>query len=266
MKKSLTLISTLGRLSLLCLLMLTVFSCKSKKIATQNADEHLGIRRILAEHAKAEPDFKTLVTRVQLTYDDGKSKQRINANIRMKKNEVIWMKASILGITVAKALLTPDSVSVYESLSKTYFEGDYRWISNWLGIDLSFDQVQALLLGQSTLELKANALHQSISDNKYILEPKQPHALYRQSLAIYPNNFKIANQTMEEIQEKRIFTLDYSDYQKVGKDFYPSNINLQSIGSDKTMRLHFQVRKVDVNPNIGFPYEIPNTYKPMSLD
>ena len=259
-------IKNIWRLSIVCFFALSISSCKTKKITSEVADNSLNVRQIVTQHHIAEPDFNTLASRVQVNYDDGKSKQRVNANIRMKKDEVIWITASVLGITVAKALLTPDSVSVYESVSKSYFEGDYALISNWLGVDINFQQAQALLLGQATVELKPNALHKSISDNKYILEPKKHDTSYKQSLAIYPSNFKIANQTIEKFGQRRIFTLDYGDYQKIEESYYPLDINFQNIDDDKIMRLHLHVRKVDVNPNLSFPYRVPSGYKQMQIE
>lgn len=254
----------LWRISILCFFALA--SCKSTKTVTDIADASLNTRQLISQHSKAEPSFKTLATRVQINYDDGKSKQRVNANIRMKKDEVIWVTASVLGITVAKALLTPDSVSVYESISKTYFEGDYKLLSNWLGVNLNFKQAQALLLGQATIDLKANALTEHISDNKYILVPKIQHPLYRQNLAIYPKTFKVANQTVEKNDKSGIFTLDYGEYQSINGAYYPLDINLQSIEKGKTMRLQINVRKVDINPKLNFPYRVPSDYKQMQID
>lgn len=266
MKHSSHMYKILWRFSIVCFFMLALSSCKSTKLATEIADESLSIRQIVTQHHKADPDFTTLATRVQINYDDGKSKQRVNANIRMKKDEVIWITASVLGITVAKAMLTPDKVSVYESISKRYFEGDYQLLSNWLGVDLNFHQAQALLLGQATVSLKPSALYQSISDNKYMLEPKGHHALFRQNLTIYPQNFKIANQTIEKFGKKQIFTLDYPAYQKVEDSYYPSDIHLQNIEENKIMRLHLTVRKIDLNPKLSFPYKVPSGYKPMKID
>lgn len=266
MKQKLRFNTTIFRFATLFFFALAISSCKSKKFATETADKNLSARQLITQHHKAAPDFNTLASRVQVNYDDGKTTQRVNANIRMKKDEIIWVTASVLGITVAKALLTPDSVSVYESISKRYFEGDYGLISDWLGVDLNFQQAQALLLGQATVNLKPNAVHQSISDNKYVLEPKSHDESYKQSLAIYPNNFKIANHTIEKFGQRRIFTLDYGAYQKVEDSFYPSDINLQNIEDEKIMRLHLHMRKIDLNPNLSFPFKIPNGYKQMQLD
>src|SRR5690625_1111661 len=257
---------SIWRLSVLCFFVLSITSCKSKKFISETADKSINVRQIVTQQQLAEPDFTTLASRVQVNYDDGDTKQRVNVNIRMKKDEIIWITASVLGITVAKALLTPDSVSVYESLSKSYFEGDYSLAEDWLGVDLNFQQIQALLLGQATVELRPNALFKSISDNKYILEPKTHDLAYRQSLAIYPSNFKIANHTIEKFGQRRIFTLDYGKYQKVEDSYYPLDINFHNIDNDKIMRLHLQVRKVDVNPNLSFPYRIPSGYKQMQIE
>lgn len=258
--------SILLRISLICFFALAVASCRSSKAITETADPSLSTRQLISQHHKASPEFKTLASRVQVNYEDAKSKQRLTANIRMKKDEVIWITASVLGITVAKAMLTPDSVSAYESVSKTYFEGDYQLISKWLGVELNFKQVQALLLGQATIDLKPNALKEHISDNKYVLEPKVQQPLYRQNISLYPENFKIANQTIEKIFQKAIFTLDYQNYQRIDGAYYPSDIHLQSIDGDKITRLQLSVRKVDLNPNLSFPYRVPSDYKQMQLD
>lgn len=266
MKQQAIVIKNILRLSVLFLFVLCITSCKSKKFVSETADKSLNVRQIIAQQQLAEPDFTTLASRIQVNYDDGSSKQRINVNIRMKKDEIIWITASVLGITVAKALLKPDSVSVYESVSRTYFEGDYSLAKDWLGVELNFQQIQALLLGQSTVELKPSQLYKSISDNKYILEPRLHNLDYKQSLAIYPSNFKIANQSIEKFGQRRIFTLDYGTYQKVDGSYYPVDINFQNIDNDKIMRLHLHVRKVDVNPNLSFPYRIPNGYKQMQIE
>lgn len=253
---------------LLPIFLLAVFavSCKSKKRVSETALTSLSVRNVVDEHRKAFPDFETLATRVQLQYDDGKSKQRVSANIRMKKDEIIWITANVLGITVAKAMLTPDSVQIYESISRRSFEGDYRVLSNWLGIDIDFKQAQAIFLGQSVMELKANSLLYAISDNKYTLEPKFQHPLFKQHLAIYPSNFKVANYSLEQTDQNRIFTLSYADYDKVGEDYYPSQISIQSIDDKKILRLHIDTRKIDLNPKLSFPFKIPSGYKAIRLE
>jgi hypothetical protein len=39
---------------------------------------------------------------------------------------------------MAKASITPTSVSYYEKIKGTYFEGDFSALSQWLGTDLDY--------------------------------------------------------------------------------------------------------------------------------
>jgi hypothetical protein len=48
---------------------------------------------------------------------------------------------------MAKASITPTSVSYYEKIKGTYFEGDFSALSQWLGTDLDYNKIQNMLLG-----------------------------------------------------------------------------------------------------------------------
>jgi hypothetical protein len=53
---------------------------------------------------------------------------------------------------MAKASITPTSVSYYEKIKGTYFEGDFSALSQWLGTDLDFNKIQNMLLGEAAHE------------------------------------------------------------------------------------------------------------------
>src|SRR5690606_14237698 len=89
-------------------------------------------------------------------YETEDRSQSITVSLRMEKDKIIWVKASILGITIAKVLITPDSVGYYETIGKTYFEGDFTLLGEWLGTPINFQQAQNLLLGQSIFDLNAS--------------------------------------------------------------------------------------------------------------
>src|SRR5699024_7139863 len=104
--------------------------------------EALSAKEVVKLHQDASPDFETIAGRMQLAYETEDSGQRISVNFRIKKDEVIWAKASILGITIAKVYITPQSVQYYETIGKTYFDGDFSLLSDWLGTEINFEQAQ----------------------------------------------------------------------------------------------------------------------------
>jgi hypothetical protein len=48
---------------------------------------------------------------------------------------------------MAKASITPTSVSYYEKIKGTYFEGDFSALSQWLGTE-DYNKIQNMLLGE----------------------------------------------------------------------------------------------------------------------
>jgi hypothetical protein len=122
-----------------------VLSCKSAKtIHSGEANLNLSTKQLIRENAKQTPNFKTLSARVKLDINQGDKVDAYTINFRMEKDKQILLMST--PISVVKALITPDKVRFYNKLDNTYFDGDYKYLSDLLGIDLDFQKVQNLLL------------------------------------------------------------------------------------------------------------------------
>ena len=102
----------------------------------------------------AEPMVRAINTTFTFLNAKGKAqinlkgnKQGANLALRMRRDSIIWVSASLAGIEGVRAVLTRDSVRVINRLEKTYFSGGYDYLSKLLNVPLSFAQMQALLLG-----------------------------------------------------------------------------------------------------------------------
>ena len=126
-------------------------------------------------------------------------------------------------------MITPEKVSFYNKLDNTYFEGDYKYLSDLLGIDLDFKKVQNLLLGEAFFNLKDNAYNVSVNDNSYILQPKKQQALFELFYLINPSHFKISSQQISQPQEQRHLQIDYLTYQEVDKQIFPQQIKVIAV-------------------------------------
>ena len=102
----------------------------------------------------AEPTVRATNTTFTFLNAKGKAqinlkgnKQGANLALRMRRDSIIWVSASLAGIEGVRAVLTRDSVRVINRLEKTYFSGGYDYLSKLLNVPVSFAQMQALLLG-----------------------------------------------------------------------------------------------------------------------
>lgn len=244
---------------------LVIFTaCGTAKIDTSKP-ESLSAREVIKLHNHAIPKFETLAGRMQLAYETEDNGQRISVNFRIKKDEAIWAKASILGITIAKVYITPKSVQYYETIGKTYFDGDFSLLSDWLGTDIDFEQAQNILLGQSIFHLNGNQYSTAIFNNNFKIEPKIQPENFKHTLYLNPTNFKVVSATLAQPEWDRILTLQYDSYQKIDNQFFPTRISIVNTESREQTKIEIVYRKIDINENVSFPFEIPNGYNRITL-
>ena len=130
------------------LLFLTVdYKTKRAVVATTGkVTTEKQVQEVWQHHLASFPAFKTLVGSVQVSYNDGKNSQSLPLSFRMEKDKAIWLSAP-LGI--AKVLITPEKAAFFNRLDSTYFNGDFSYISRLLGVEVDFDALQNLLLGNA---------------------------------------------------------------------------------------------------------------------
>jgi len=232
---------------------------------SSTADAGLALKSIVASHNAAAPQFKTLAGRMYVAYEDEKKSQGITVSLRMQKDEKIWIKASLLGVTIAKAMITKNSVQYYETIGNTYFDGDFQLLSNWLGTDIDFNKAQAILLGQSVFDLNANTYDSAIVTNKYRLQPKRPLGDFYFSLLLNPDTFKVSQESVSQPSEKRQLKVQYGQYQLIENETFPTTIEINADDDGKKTKVEVEYRKIDLNPTINFSFKIPNGYSQIAL-
>lgn len=256
----------LTRILLLIFVLATFLSsCKSAKTGA-NLDGGINSAELVNLHKNTEPRFTTLASRVNVNYDDGKSSQSLTVSLRIIKDETIWVSASILGISIARLLITPDKVSYYETINKTYFDGDFSLLSSWLGVDVDFLMVQNILMGQAVFPVSSNKYEASVFGSNYRLTPKTQHQLFKHIFLVNPANNRMASQQIVQEEEQRVLTVDYAAYQNAGLFLFPKEIRLNAIEKNDQTRIILDFRTVDINPEVTFPFRIPGGYDQIILD
>ena len=222
---------------LLCFSLIVLNSCKGTKAVSESKVKRLTAEKIIANHYNRSFNFETLNAKIKVKYDDGKKSFSPNATLRIEKDKKIWISVKMLGITLAKVMITPEKVSYYEKINNTYFDGDFKGLSEWLGTkDLDFDKVQQLLLGQALFNLREDKYKSVIVEKAYQLKPKTEKVLFERLFLLHPDNFKIASQQLKQPVENRNLTIDYRSYQKVGNQEFPKEINIQALeGNSKNI-------------------------------
>lgn len=199
---------------------------------------------------------------MKIDYSDGESTQGVSVSLRMEKDKAIWISAPF---GMVKAYITPQRVSFYNKLENEYFDGDFSYLSNLLGIDLDFEKVQNLLLGQALFDLRKDKYDIALTDVNYQLTPKKPMDLFKALFHIEPQNFKMATQQLSQPLKKRLLEISYKNYQKINKWIIPNTVLITAIDKGLKNTIDIEYRNIEFNQQVSFPYKIPKGYKEIVL-
>lgn len=261
-------------------------SCKSReKITLNNGRCILDFKnaRTLTSHLK-EKEFKfdRLNAKLSVDAEIDSTSASFTVTLRMKRDSVIWMSLSKLGIEGARALITKDSVKFLKRPlgddTGKFFVGDYAYISKMLNTDLDFEMLQSLLIGNSvefydedekikpgidncqyTLgTIRKKKLRKVMEKGKELKEPAQ-------SIYMIPETFKIARILFYEFGPDRSFDATYSAFeQKDSTQLFPMKMNY-TIKAQKTVKIDLVYSKIVLNEEQTFPFKIPENYEAISI-
>ncbi len=250
---------------LILLLAIAISSCKGTSSALKNKDlKTESIKAILANYNKSSPNFNSMRGRLKCLYDDGTDQQNVNISYRFKKDEVLWMSAKLAGlIELAKMKITPGNIQFYERIDQSYFDGDFKLVSSFLGLELDYDQIQNLLLGQAVRPvLPESSDLLSLEDYFQISTTYQNEV--SQVLVIDAKTFKLKQQILTK-DDKQI-KIDYTKYQIVDNMSFPEEFVLIAGDTADKVSLNLTYKNININDDLRFPFKIPNNFKPIKFD
>ena len=247
---------------------LTVFmiSCKSKAVIVAASNEpvapanYLSAKKIIENYYTNKNEFSTLYIKSSARYADDKQTQNVTAEIRIKKDEQILISIRFLGITMAKALITPTMVSYYEKINGNYFEGDFSSLSQWLGTDLDYNKIQNMLLGQAIDDLTKGKYIESLLEHTYRLDDTS-NINTKKSFFLDADKFLVQKQEITQTAEERMIKVAYADNKVYNEGILPSSVLIKTFQKKGNTEINLEYNSVTFNQELSFPYSVPNGYK-----
>ncbi|RZJ34087.1 MAG: DUF4292 domain-containing protein [Flavobacterium sp.] len=249
----------------LVLFAIALGSCKSKAVvAEKRAAGTLSADEIITSHYLTERDFSTLYIKADARYKDDDQTQNVTADIKIKKDEKILISVRFLGITMAKALITPKSVQYYEKINGKYFDGDYTTLSKWLGTDLDFYKVQNLLVGEALDDLKKGKYMASIEDKLYKLDAVEVGN--NKSFYFEAGKFLLKKEEIEQPSTESRLTVEYTAHTQHPQALLPAEIIIRAVRQKGSADINIDYNSVTFNEELSFPYSVPDGYDRIFID
>jgi hypothetical protein len=211
-----------------------------------------------------EIDFSYFQTKAKIQYQDDKNNISATANIRIKKDSLIWFSITpALGIEAARGLVTKDSIFLMNRLNKEYVVHDFVSLSQRFNFELDFNLLQAMLLGNMPIEKTPDALV-SRDQNFYLV--KQAEGNVSADNFISARTMKVEKVQMVQEPEGNALTMQYSNFNMVDNYALPfsSIFSLVYKSEGNLVNTHLSIdysRAEIIDTPLSFPFSIPSKYE-----
>lgn len=240
------------------LAVLSLQSCKGIKKA-KGTQEQKAWKMTLQKAAEEKLEYNTLQLsgKAQLNIPKmGLNSMSVNYRVSMEQDKKIWIKVSKF-IEVARILARPDSLFVLDKLGKRLMACDYSMAKDFTGLDMDFQLMQDLLLGNF------NPIPDELSPG-LVAEGSQA---FSGSKAGSDFSYTINNAThkVTEIQAintalKQNTKINYKDFSDKGNTLMPLGTEINMTSPDEVF-VELSHRRVDINPaDISFIFKVPSGY------
>lgn len=209
-----------------------------------------------------EIDFDYFQGKARMVLRDANKEREVRANIRMRKDSVIWMTFSVIGVQGGKALINRDSITIVSTVDKEYYVFPYAELSSRFQFDINYEVVQAAMLGNPIIP-RSTEDDVDRESSMYLLKQNQSDV----HVVNYVNaaSMKIEKVEMKEEGTMNSLVINYSNFQPVGNKVFPYNgtINLfyKTVAGLLNTTIIFEYNKAEVGDReLRFPFNIPKRY------
>ncbi len=248
--------------------LLVLLSCGSSKKATSVENvRDLSSKQLVNAYYTNVLDYKTFDARTKIKYRDKKgSKPTVTLTIRIEKDKQIWMNASFIGFSGARALITPEKVQFYDKLNNQYFDGDFEFLSQYLGVKIDFFQLQRLLTGQTVYDLREGRFTFTETPTGYEITPRKQLPGVNLFFGISAQNYTTQEQRVEQLDNEGSLDIAYGDYKQLEGKTFPYQLDILADDGRNQSQVQIEFREIDLNQELRMPFSIPSGYQEIKLD
>ncbi|WP_158825286.1 DUF4292 domain-containing protein [Mucilaginibacter lacusdianchii] len=260
--------SILSKLLVICCIV-AVVGCKAKKqvVARTPANNPIAVNPDAGKISKikaiqsSQVSFNTFSGKAKTKLNiDGKTND-VTLNIRIQRDQKIWVSiTALLGIEVARALITPDSIMVINRLQSVYLKKPFSYIHNYAGRSVNYKTVESLLIGNAIPELLTPAATLQQGDNGSVtLKGDMQGLIY--SLLVGAD-LKVTQTSLANQSAGQALQVTNSQFIQADGKVIPSQIHIASSVKTKNLQADLEYNKAEFNQPLEFPFSIPDRFSP----
>lgn len=203
--------------------------------------------------------FSTFSGKAKMKFEMRGMKHEVTSNIRIAKDDTIWVNVAALGgvVSVARVLVTRDSLFFINSLEKSVMKLTAETANKLFPVPIDFSTLQNILIGNV---INPNGTPTDASDNGGILSLQVENQQMIQN-AVFNTDSTLNTLQMElKTGGQREGTMQYTNYETIGDKTFARNrvVNITNNGEPYFLEMNFSGMVFD--EPVEFPFSIPKNY------
>jgi len=230
-----------------------ISACSRKIIAPTIPEKTLAIQEI---------DFEYFHGKARLNFKDEKREKEVKANIRIRKDSVIWMNFTVIGLQGGRVLINKDSITILSNVNNEYYVYTYPELSKRFNFNVDYNVIQGAILGNLIMP-KIEKKDLVTMENFDLLNQKQGTV----TIQNYINNTtkKLERVDMLESTSGNSIKINYSNFQAVQTKSFAFNNSINIIYKTLSTTVNNTITLEYSNAEVGdrelrFPFKIPKRY------
>ena len=218
----------------------------------------------------------TARTRVQLNMGSETSSVSVNANMRIRRGELIRLSvAPVLGIEVARMDITPKGVLVIDRMNRRYVEIGFAEVADILKVEVDFNALQSLFLNEIFLPGRESLTVEDAVKFDLSEQDGRAHLQVRDSRSqMKDSRYSFFTSATDGRLEETVISLKdlpyvlhcrYTDFTMVGSDVFPQSIELTPEGTQKKYSLGLKLSRIGTDSGWDAKSEVPAKYRKMTV-
>lgn len=216
--------------------------------------------------------------RTKVTYTANGKSQNLKANIRIKKDKIIWVSITpeIAILEAFRVYLTPDEITIVNFLNKEYYQEDFEFVQRFLKMNIQFEDLQQTLMQRLTFLYPTNQYNALLYEQdtifvygnykQYLEEFKRSKTYYEDVHYVTVEDLVIRQSLWYKPENNAELVVNFQQRGKTDSGFlYFKEAQMDITAPTKQTILQLVYSNVRVNEELEFPLTVPESYSRMSI-
>jgi len=243
--------------TLILLFALIFTSCKGSRKTSDSSDE-MDAKAVQLKLIQNQVRADWFNASARLSANGGGFSQSASANIKMKRDSLIWMSVKKLGFEVARAQITTDSVFLIDRFNRQFMANDLSFLSETYNLPANLQTLQAVILGNpvffttNNLELRENEENYELSNT----------GVKKGRYLLTKTAFALQEMELSDTENDQNLKINFKDYRAIDTEHFFSYLRLLFLDSPDLgeMEVELNYQKVEIDKPASIRFEIPKSY------